>query len=137
MSFKGLFLISILLLLGSASFFNRSYHKEYYQTGQLKSQGWKKGEVKTGYWFYYRINGALAKEGHYRNGKMASWWLFYDEHGVLNHKCQLNRGKKDGYCLKYSNKKLSSAVKYTEGKRIKEWHDLHSFRRENKLSDLR
>ena len=37
----------------------------------------------------------------------------------------------------YKNEKLVSAVKYTKGKRIKEWTDLESFKKENKLSDLR
>lgn len=61
---------------------------------------------------------------------------FYDENGKINHKCQLNANQKNGYCLIYSNEKLVSAVKYSKWERIKEWKDLKSFKKENKLSDL-
>ena len=128
MLIKGL-LISLVLFLTGTLDDARTYHKYYYETGQIKSQGWKKGKTKTDYWFYYRKNGQLQKEGHYRNGKMVDWWLFYDENGVLNHKCQISGGKKNGYCLKYMDEKLTSAVKYTQGKRVKEWYDLKSFKR--------
>jgi len=37
----------------------------------------------------------------------------------------------------YKNEKLTSAVKYSKGERIKEWTDLKSFKKENKLSDLK
>jgi hypothetical protein len=37
----------------------------------------------------------------------------------------------------YHNEKLSSAAKFFEGQKIKEWTDLDSFKKENKLSDLR
>ena len=116
---------------------NKAYYKEYYQNGTLKSQGWKNRGQKTGYWFFYHKNGHLQKEGHFLNDKMTSWWIFYDINGVINHKCQLNGGKKNGYCLKYHNDKLNSASKYTYGKKIKEWYDLSSFKKENKLSDLK
>lgn len=136
MPFKGVLISFVMILLGVDEI-DKTYHKYYYDSGQLKSQGWKKGKVRTDYWFFYRKNGTIEKEGHYRDGKMADWWLFYDETGVLNHKCQLSGGKKNGYCLKYMDDKLTSAVKYSKGKRIKEWHDLKSFKKENKLSDLK
>ena len=116
---------------------NKAYHKDYYTNGILKSQGWIEGVHKTGYWFFYRKNGLLEKEGHYRKDKMTNWWIFYDNNGLINHKCQLIGGKKNGYCLKYNNDKLSSAVKYANGKKIMEWYDLSSFKRDNKLSDLK
>lgn len=93
--------------------------------------------VKNGYWYFHSQNGLLQKEGHFMNGNMASWWIFYDEHGLVNHKCQLKNGVKDGYCLLYENKKIISAEKYKGGKKIKEWFDLASFKKDNDLSDLR
>ncbi len=136
------------------------YHKEFYKTGVLKAEGWLKNNIKTGYWKYYYKNGVISEQGHYKNGKrenywyfyttnniptregnfkndkMISWWHFYDDKGVLNHKCQLENNIKNGYCLKYKNEKLTAAVKYSKGKRIKEWTSFSSFRKENKLSDL-
>ncbi len=89
------------------------------------------------YWFFYSKNRVRTKEGHYVNGEMTKWWLFYDEKGRTYHKCQLSEGKKNGYCLKYKNEKLTSAEKYQNGKKVKEWSTFRSFERENKLSDLK
>jgi len=137
------------------------YHKEYYQTGKLKAEGWLKNGVKTDYWKFYHPNGKCSEQGHYRKGQRVAywhfydskgrplqeghykndektnWWLFYDANGKVNHKCQLNNGKKNGYCLQYLNEKLTSAEKYRNGKKIKEWYSFSSFKRENSLSDLR
>jgi len=55
---------------------------------------------------------------------------------VINHKCQLKNNQKNGYCLRYQNKKIVKAEKYKAGKKIKEWTDLKSFKKDNKLSDL-
>ena len=37
----------------------------------------------------------------------------------------------------YKNEALISAVKFKAGQKIKEWTDLKSFKKENKLSDLK
>ena len=137
------------------------YHKDFYTNGKLKSEGWilngikidywkfyhsngnlsEQGHYKKGqrekYWYFYDQNSILTKEGHYLNGKMTDWWLFYDIKGNINHKCQLNMGVKNGYCLKYTDEVLTSAEKYKNGKKIKEWFNYVSFKSENKLSDLR
>ncbi|MFV9550010.1 hypothetical protein [Algibacter sp. PT7-4] len=55
----------------------------------------------------------------------------------VQHKCQLKDNKKNGYCLLYKNEKLVSASKYKAGKKIKEWTTFTSFKKENKLSDLK
>ncbi|WP_136465933.1 toxin-antitoxin system YwqK family antitoxin [Flagellimonas onchidii] len=150
-----------LFFLNSFAFAKKEYHREYHSNGLLKSEGWKKGEFKedfwkfyhpngkimekghfkhdqkVGYWYFYDLGGRPEMEGHYKQGKMAMWWLFYDEHGKINHKCQLQKGVKNGYCLKYKNEKLTSAEKYAKGKKVKEWFDFRSFKKENKLSDLK
>jgi antitoxin component YwqK of YwqJK toxin-antitoxin module len=137
------------------------YFKDFYDSGQPKSEGWLKDGKKTGYWKFYYANGLPSKQGHYENdrrakywyfysperirikegnylsGEMSNWWLFYDTKGRINHKCQLNKGKKNGYCLKYENEELVSAEKYRNGEKIKEWFNFVDFRRENKLSDLK
>ncbi len=162
MALKALFGLLILLLpFAEDSDALKLYQRDYYQNGKLKSEGWLRMGEKSDYWKYYHPNGAIAQkghyknnqradywyfyeedgkissEGHYKNGKKADWWLFYDENGLVIHKCQLSDGKKDGYCLKYKDEKLRSAVKYSNGKRIKEWYTFSSFKKENKLSDLK
>ncbi|WP_430909592.1 toxin-antitoxin system YwqK family antitoxin [Maribacter sp. 2-571] len=160
-------LIKILLIgfftfsFGTAEAKMGKYHKEFYRTGKTKSEGWLINGQKSGYWRFYHPNGRVSEkghyekgkrkdywyfytprgvrqqEGHYKKGQMADWWLFYDDRGKVNHKCQLNYGKKNGYCLQYKNSKLASAEKYKNGKKIKAWYSLSSFKKENKLSDLR
>jgi len=56
---------------------------------------------------------------------------------MINHKCQLKNNQKNGYCFHYKNKQLIKAEKYKAGKKIKEWTDMKSFIKENKLSDLK
>lgn len=131
-------ILAVLLLASPDIVFdnNLAYHKDFYKNGILKSQGWKTGIDKTGYWYFYRKTGQLEKEGHFRKDKMTNWWIFYGINSLVNHKCQLTAGKKNGYCLKYTNNKLSAAVKYANGNKIREWHDLNSFNRDNKLSDF-
>ena len=154
-------LISMFLMFGTPSDDKKIYHKEYYETGKPKAEGWIKNSVKTDYWKYYHSNGKLAKEGHYNNGKRVAfwrffnergistkeghyeegkssgWWVFYDTNGKIDYKCQLANGVKNGYCLQYNFGKMTSASKYKDGKKLKEWYSYRSFRHENSLSDLR
>ncbi len=161
-----MFTNALLLIVCSLSFGNLSkadgmYHKEYYETGGTKAEGWIYKGIKTGYWRFYHSSGKISEqgyyhdnqrikywyfysskgekisEGHYRNNKRVKWWLFFDRNGKINHKCQLLNDIKNGYCLMYDNTKLTSAEKYKNGKKIKEWFSFISFRRENNLSDLK
>lgn len=43
----------------------KEYHKEFYDNGKIKSQGWKKADSKEAYWKYYHPNGKLMEQGHY------------------------------------------------------------------------
>lgn len=139
---------------------NNIYLKKYYDNGSIKSEGWSNEGFKTGYWkfyfkngekseegyfqsnqrknywYFYHENGKIKKEGHFLKGKKTDWWSFYNKNGKIIHKCQLNKGVKNGYCLKYNNEEISSAEKYKNGKKIKEWFSFSSFKKENKLSDL-
>ncbi len=153
--------IPLFFLFGNTPGDIGSYYKEYYQTGKPKAEGWIKNGIRTGYWKFYHKNGKLSekghyknnlrvkywyfyaengipsKEGHYRNGKKANWWLFYDNKGKLDYKCQLSNGIKNGYCLQYNYGDIASASKYKNGKKLKDWYDYRSFKRENNLSDLK
>ncbi|MDO1501554.1 hypothetical protein Q2T40_15575 [Winogradskyella maritima] len=113
------------------------YWRFYHTNGQVKSEGHYEAGKKTKYWKFYRADASKEKEGHFENGTKAKWWLFYDSMGHINHKCQLKNNQKNGYCLRYEHEKLVRAEKYKEGKKINEWTDYRSFRKDNKLSDLR
>ena len=158
---KVFILMTFFLFFGNPSEDESLYHKESYEIGKIGSESWMHNGIKNGYWRFYHSNGKISEQGyyknnqrikywyfyspkgkkisqgHYVNGKKANWWLFYDASGKLNHKCQLSKGIKNGYCLMYKNTKLTSAEKYKNGKKIKEWFSFSSFRRENNLSDLK
>lgn len=154
--------IMILILCCSTnSFAQKTYQKIYYDSGQMKEEGWvlndekidywkfyfengnlkEEGRYKRGrkikYWYFYSKNSTIQKEGHFSKGIKEDWWLFYDKDGNVNHKCQLRNNKKNGYCLVYKEQKIIKASKFKEGKKIKEWTDLSSFRKENNIFDLR
>lgn len=160
MHFKLLFLIFAMILTDSLQT-GATYYKDYYESSQIKSEGWIENNQEKGYWkfyyesgrisaqghykdnkrekywYFYNPNGIKSKEGNYVQGHMTKWWLFYDAKGKISHKCQLSNGRKNGYCLKYKNEELVSAEKYRNGKKIKEWFNFIDFQRENKLSDLK
>ena len=160
MVYKIFILFAFVFITGFSSEDN-TYQKTYYENGTLKSEGWLRFNVKTGYWKFYHETGKIASQGHYEydkkekywyfydtnrvrtqeghftNDKKVNWWLFYDKQGRVNHKCQLNKGVKNGYCLKYMDNELISAEKYSNGKRIKEWTNFGAFKKENSVSDLK
>ena len=111
--------------------------KNYFNNGNLKEEGSFKDDKKIKYCYFYSQNETLEKEGHFNEGVKNNWWLFYDDKGNINHKCQLKNNQKNGYCLIYDNEKLIKASKFKEGKKIKEWTDFSSFKKENNLLDLR
>jgi len=152
--------IALLVLFLSSLGSTTNYEKVYFENGNIKEEGWKMGDSKIRYWKYYHPNGQIASEGHYKDNKKqnywyfyqaegtkekeghfvndqaSNWWSFYDVNGTLIHKCQLKNGIKNGYCLMYNKKKIVSARKYKQGKKINEWYDFKSFKRDNNLSDL-
>ena len=157
---KSVFLL-FLILMSQYSWGQKTYHKSYYSNGNIKEEGWQIGGTKIDYWKFYYKNRVLKKEGHYKNnlpvnywyfyhkdgkkekeghfvnGKQNKWWLYYDKEGHVNHKCQLKDNIKDGYCLLYRKKQLIKAVKFEDGKKINEWSDFSSFKKENDLNDLK
>jgi antitoxin component YwqK of YwqJK toxin-antitoxin module len=155
--------VSIILIVSCSNtiFSQKKYQKEYYKNGQLKQEGWvlnnhkidywkffyKNGNLKkeglfkdnleTKYWYFYSENSIKEKEGHFIEGQQNDWWLFYDKKGHVIHKCQLKNNQKNGYCLIYQEGTLIKASKFKKGKKINEWKDFSSFKKENSLSDLR
>ncbi len=154
-------LFVFLLMLSISLAAQKKYHKSYYNNGVLKEEGWQQNSIKIDYWKFYNPNGTIKKEGRYHRGKpikywyfytrngekkeaghfekgiKSNWWVFYDRGSIIDMKCQFKNNKKNGYCLIYKNKKWVKAEKYSNDKKIKEWTDLKSFRKENKMSDLR
>ena len=57
--------------------------KEYYQNGQIKSEGNYINDLKEGLHRNWEANGILAQEGNYKKGKANGWMKWFHEKGHL------------------------------------------------------
>lgn len=114
-----------------------AYWKFYYENGNLKKEGHFLDGLETKYWYFYRQDSSIEKEGHFELGKQNDWWVFYNNSGKLLFKCQFKNDVENGYRLCYKNEELQKIEQYKNGQKIKEWADLESFKKENKISDLK
>lgn len=159
--FLALFTVGGFFLMAYTKGEEKHYERTYYEDGTLASEGWKRFNVKTDYWIFYHPNGKVSRQGYYAYGKKEKywfyydehrvrtkegryandleegWWLFYDRKGKIHHKCQRKQGVKNGYCLNYTDGKMTAAEQYKEGEKIMEWHNFEAFTKVNSLSDLK
>ena len=59
------------------------YVKSYYDNGNVKECGWKKGEMKTDWWFYLYKNGVISKKEKYNELCSLIWKIEYDSIELL------------------------------------------------------
>lgn len=119
--------------------------KEYYRTGELRSQGkyvnsnpvgqWKyyftdktveiigsfdqKGR-KTGDWLWFYANGDTMISAHYEAGELDGEYVEYDEQGRVVSKGNYLEGTEDGQWI-YYNGEYSEKGSYYDGMRMGEW----------------
>ena len=92
------FIISIHL------FAQKSYQKNYFDNGVIKSEGWIKNNQKNGYWKFYYENGNVEKEGRYSTNKPIKYWYFYTQNGFKKSEGHFTKGNKANWWLFYDNK---------------------------------
>ncbi|KAA1243867.1 toxin-antitoxin system YwqK family antitoxin [Aquimarina sp. RZ0] len=149
--------------MGNQITIEKEYHREYYDNGLIKTEGWKINDQKTdywfvyypngkvaekghflhgkkeGYWYFYSQNNELLKEGHFKNNKAENWWIIYDiasSKTKITKKYQYQNDKKNGFCLLYKNDRLFKAEKYINDEKTGEWTDISSFKRDNPNASL-
>ena len=120
------FLFSFLQVLGQ-----KTYFKNYYPNGKLKSEGWLNQNQKEEYWFFYNENGSKKEEGHYKNNQKVNWWVYYDEKQTITKKCEYKSNKLNGISIVYVKGEITKAEKYNNGEKIKTWTDLDEFKKDN------
>ena len=111
--------------------------KEYYDDGNLKSEGAYKNDNKTGKWNYYYPNGQLQETGIYQNGKPEGKWKWYYPSGKLLREMSYYNGLPDGEEVEYDQEgKVILKGAYIEGKRDGKWiYDVGDAREETFYSD--
>lgn len=63
---------------------------EYYQNGNVASEGNYIDGLEDGYWKDYYENGKIAAEGYYSKGEETGKWCYYDEQGNLEDEEEYN-----------------------------------------------
>ncbi len=111
----------------------KSYFKDYFENGKIKSEGWLNQNQKEEYWFFYNENGTKKEEGHFVNNKKCKWWIFYNSKEKVSMKCEFENDKMNGLCIIYKNGGISRAEKYLNGKKIKEWNSVTEFKKDNPI----
>ena len=76
---SALVLVSVISLFLVSS--KKQYQKNYFENGQLSSEGWIINDKKTSYWKFYYKNGQTKSAGHYKNDLKTDYWRFYREDG--------------------------------------------------------
>lgn len=92
--------LSILFLLASAdvslSQKTDSLVTYYYPSGVKSSQGYLNNKKPNGYWKNWYENGNMKSEGNRKNFVLDSTWKFYDIEGKLTTSIEYKEGKKNG-----------------------------------------
>lgn len=96
--------------------------REYYTTGELKSEGEYEDNVKVKTWNYYFVNAKVEQKGNYIKGKPNGTWRWYFETGNLLREEMFLRGKEDGFLFEL-NEKGDTIVfgEYIDGEREGKW----------------
>jgi len=96
--------------------------KEYYSTGELKSQGHYINSNQEGEWKFYFENQRVEVEGSYKNGKKEGAWFWYYPNGDLLQEENWSQGKLDGEFMEYNeNGEITVRGEYLEGTEEGEW----------------
>ncbi len=86
--------------------------KEFYETGELKSEGSYKNSNRTGKWKFYFPNKSIEVSGSYSNkGKMDGEWQWFYPNGELMRVAYYTNGTLDGEFHEYDE----NGVSVTEG----------------------
>jgi uncharacterized protein len=96
--------------------------KFYFETGELKSKGDYKDNLKTGEWIYYYISGQIEQRGKFVKDKPAGTWTRFYENG--NKWCEenLKKGVEDGSLTEYNKEGIVILQgDYVEGEREGVW----------------
>jgi antitoxin component YwqK of YwqJK toxin-antitoxin module len=111
--------------------FQKKYARIYYENKILKEEGWLLNNQKTDYWFFYYANGNKKQEGHYQWNKKTNWWIFYNEKGNIEKKSEYKNNILHGLTIIYKNNDIILAEKYVQGKKVKTYNSLESFKKDN------
>jgi len=96
--------------------------KNYYMSGNIKSEGNYTNNKKEGKWTYYYVNGNIEQTGNFRSGLEDGTWKWYYFTGSLQREEEFFSGREDGIATEYS---LTGGIiaqgDYLEGEKEGKW----------------
>lgn len=96
--------------------------KYYYESGELKSKGLYKDNLKTGEWIFYYEDGKIEQRGKYNNDKPSGEWTWYYTNGNIWRTENLIKGIEEGSFIEYNkNAKVILKGEYVDGEREGVW----------------
>lgn len=98
------------------------YSKNYFATGQLRSEGnYRKGKAEGNWKFYFR-HGGISSEYQYVNNALNGIAKEYFPSGELKIECEYKEGQLHGYYREYyRNGQVKSEGWYQDGNREQQW----------------
>jgi len=112
--------------------------KEFYENGDLKSEGNYTDGVKMGEWKYYFSDGKKFEIGKYdKKGKQTGQWLWYFEDGSLRRESNFIGGQEDGDFVEYNDSgKVITKGEYVDGLKEGTWvYQLGNYKDIGKYTD--
>lgn len=96
--------------------------KEYYETGELRSEGGYKDGAREGDWVFYYQNGKEEQRGTYHKGKADGTWKWTYPNGQTWREEVFYDGLEEGLAIEYSDSgKVVAQGNYLSGEREGEW----------------
>ncbi len=96
---------------------------EYYDNGQVKSEGQLIGDIKVGRWIYYHDNGRIQEIGAYLNNKEIGQWTCFYPDGNKRQEGSYKDGKLDDlWTYYYSDGNKEKEGSYKDGKLDGQWN---------------
>jgi len=111
--------------------------KEYYDSGELRSEGKYENGVRVGEWKFYYKNTKLDQKGKYVKGKPEGDWRWFYQNGNSWREEVYSKGKEDGPSVEYNDTGLVVAKgEYIEGEKEGVWNYKYGdFREEGSYKD--
>jgi antitoxin component YwqK of YwqJK toxin-antitoxin module len=100
----------------------QGFWREFYPTGELKSEGNYINSKQDGVWKFYFENQKIEVEGRYANGKKEGVWHWYYPNGAMLQEENWRQGQLDGDFIEYDGSgSVSVKGAYLEGTEEGEW----------------
>ncbi len=99
------------------------YWKNFYPTGELKSEGEYRNNTQQGKWVFYYKNGEIEQTGEFENGRLNGKWVWYYESGQVKREEEYYNGREEGMFVEYDvTGEVITKGEYFDGEKEGEWY---------------